>query len=156
MEVLKSIAQHLKEVHYGGNWTEVSIADALIDVAFEEANTQTIMSVNTIAMLLHHITYWNRIIVQRANGTVPFINAANGFNVPDINSVNDWEMLKQDNLRSAEELAAVILNFDADKLNTPILPEHDTAYRNFQGSVEHVHYHLGQMVMIKKLVKVQK
>ena len=52
MKITESIAQHITEVHEGGNWTDVNIKDALADVSFKEAATVTKASNNTIAALV--------------------------------------------------------------------------------------------------------
>jgi hypothetical protein len=153
MKITELIAQHLKDVHNGDNWTDVNIEQTLANVSFEEAMMQTAASVNTVATLLHHISFWNRVVAERATGKVPVIGADNGFAMNPLTSEEEWKALQEDNIRSAGELAAAIRLFDEERLILPILPGHSSAYKNFQGQVEHVHYHLGQMVMIKKLIK---
>jgi hypothetical protein len=153
MKITELIAKHVLEVHEGNNWTEVDITSTLKDVSLEEATIRTIASANSIAALLQHLTYWNRVIVKRINGIVVPDAEDNGFFVPELHDGEDWRLLKVDNLNSAHELAQAIIDFDARKLEGPILPEHDTAYRNLQGSVEHIHYHLGQMVILKQLIR---
>ena len=49
MKITELIAQHITEVHEGGNWTEVNIKDTLADVGYKEATTVTRASYNTIA-----------------------------------------------------------------------------------------------------------
>ena len=153
MKITELIAQHLLDVHEGGNWTEVDIASTLEDVSLYEATMHTKASPNTIASLLHHISFWNRVIVQRAKGIAIQVNDANGYDHPPLQTVEDWQQLKDDNRQSARELADAIKAFDEVKLLEPILPNYSTAYKNLQGSVEHVHYHLGQMVILKKLIR---
>ncbi|ULT43826.1 hypothetical protein KRR40_10760 [Niabella defluvii] len=74
-------------------------------------------------------------------------------NVPLLTSAEAWDELKKDNIYSAEELATIVEGYDIGSLYNPILPGYSSAYKNFQGQVEHVHYHLGQIVMIKKYVQ---
>ena len=150
MEITALIAQHLLAVHTGNNWTEVDLSGILEDVTAEEALTVTAASPNTIASLLHHITYWNRLMIRRIKGVETAIPASNGYDIP---ANMNWLDLKDDNIASAHELAAAIREFDASKLVQPILPGYSTAYKNLQGTVEHVHYHLGQIVIIKKLLR---
>ena len=90
---------------------------------------------------------------MRAQGTAVQINDANGYDHPPLNTEVDWQNLKSDNIQSAHELASAIRQFDEAKLLEPILPNYSTAYKNLQGSVEHVHYHLGQIVILKKLIR---
>ncbi len=156
MNIKQHIAQHLIDVHRGGNWTEVNLTDTLKDVSWVQAMIITPFAPNSIAMLLHHITYWNRVIATRGQGIQPFINKENGMNVPSLANQDDWRKLKTDTIHSAEELATIIEGYDIGNLFNPILPAHSSAYKNFQGQVEHVHYHLGQIIMIKKYIHKDK
>ena len=40
MSFSKLIAKHMREIHFGGNWTVSSLKDQLEDVTWEEATTQ--------------------------------------------------------------------------------------------------------------------
>ena len=156
MKITSLIAQHLIDVHEGKNWTEVSIAATLKDITVEEAATLTHASPNTIASLLHHITFWNRLIIKRMRGIDVFVDEKNGYNIPFLQTEEDWQQLQIDNNLSAHELAAAIAGFDETLLEESLLLGGSSAYKNLQGTVEHVHYHLGQMVILKKLVKAER
>lgn len=153
MNIPEAIARHVLEVHEGNNWTEVDLVHTLQDVTLAEAVTRTPASPNTIAALLHHLTFWNRVMARRALGEPTEIGPANGFDAPDLRTTADWVALQADNLQSAHELAAAIRSVDSARLEEPILPAYSSAYKNLQGAVEHVHYHLGQLVVLKNLVR---
>lgn len=153
MKITSLIAQHLLDVHEGNNWTEVSIADTLSDVTKAEAVMLTQASPNTIAALLHHITFWNRLMIQRMNGIDVKDEDKNGYNVPLLQTEEDWLHEIVDNNISSHELALATDNFDENKLSDPLIQGGSSAYKNLQGTVEHVHYHLGQIVIIKKLIR---
>lgn len=156
MKITSLIAQHLIDVHEGNNWTDVSIADTLKDVTAEEAAVITQASPNTIASLLHHITFWNRLMIKRMQGIDIYVDEKNGYDAPSIKTEADWQQLQVDNNLSAHELAAAIAGFDENLLPESLVLGGSSAYKNLQGTVEHVHYHLGQMVIIKKLIKATK
>jgi len=153
MKITELVAQHLIAVHEGGNWTEIDIHSTVADVSLHEATMRTAATSNTIAALLHHITFWNREVMQRAKGMITQVDEANGFNHPALNTEADWQQLKEDNIQSAHQLAAAISQFDEATLFKPMAVHTSTAYKNFQGAVEHAHYHLGQMVILKKLIR---
>src|SRR5436190_19022571 len=108
MKINELIAQHIIEVHEGGNWTDVNIKDTLQDVSFKEAGTVTKASYNTIAALLHHLSFYNEIVLKRLNGVNPVIDETNGFNVPAIRNEDDWRKLKEQNIQSAHALADAV------------------------------------------------
>ncbi len=153
MKITSLIAQHLLDVHEGNNWTDVNLVDTLSDVTKEEAITVTQASPNTMASLLHHITFWNRLMIERMKGIVVKIDEHNGYDVPHLQTEEDWLREKADNNLSSHELALAIDNFDEQKLLLPLIEGGSSAYKNLQGTVEHVHYHLGQIVILKKLIR---
>jgi hypothetical protein len=153
MLLAEAIAQHVLDVHEGNNWTEVDLAHTLHDVTLAEATTQTAASPNTIAALVQHLAFWNRVMARRAQGMGTEIGPANGFDVPPLRTHADWLALQAELWQSAHELAAAIRQVPEAKLAEPILLGYSTAYKNLQGAVEHLHYHLGQLVLLKNLVR---
>jgi len=152
MKRTERIAQHLMDVHNGDNWTSVMVAGEIGDIDWNDAFSPVPFSPNTIASLVRHIAYWNQVVADRGRGITPVIAAHNGFDAPEAGPAA-WEKLKAELFQSAGELADVIRQFDEAKLEAPVLPGHSSAYKNFQGQVEHVHYHLGQIVMLKKYLR---
>ena len=94
-------------------------------------------------------------MVQRIGGNEVVIDEYNGFALPHLQTEDDWLQLKIDNNLSSHELAAAMVHFDDAKLEEPLVKGGSSAYKNMQGAVEHVHYHLGQMMILKKLVKTK-
>ena len=153
MNVAQQIAQTHLDVLNGGNWTDVSLLDTLNDVTVAEAVLQTKASPNTIASLVHHLAYWNGIMAKRVQGKLIPIPEENGFDVPPLNSENDWKNLIEDCKHSFAEVVEVINGVDEVRIWETIVPGKGSVYQNIQGSVEHIHYHLGQIVIIKKLIR---
>ncbi len=153
MTITNLIAQHLKEVYEGNNWTDVSIEATIKDIDWKQAQQQTEASPNTIGSLLHHLYYWNGIIMQRMKGETPVIPEENGYDVPYLNNEAEWSTLKEKAHQSFVTLAEAIKNFPEEKLADNYAPSiSSTYYRNFQGIIEHAHYHLGQIVILKNLI----
>ncbi|HVX25109.1 MAG TPA: DinB family protein [Parafilimonas sp.] len=152
MNILNAIAMHVTDVYDGENWTDVNIANTLSDVTWRQAQQQTAASKNTIASLLHHLYYWNGVMMERIKGNNPSVPNSNGFNVDVLKDENDWSELKEKTRVSFVQLADAVKNFPAEKLFETSPTGRSSYYKNFQGMVEHAHYHLGQMVIIKKLL----
>ena len=153
MKLTDHIAQHIIDVHTGDNWTDVNIKNTLQNISLPEAVTVTRSSANTIAALLHHITFYNEVVLERLKGNNPFISNANGFDVPVLTKENDWLELQEKNYQSAQNLAEAVKQFLEEKLFEPVIPDSSTVYKTLHGVIEHTHYHLGQIVIIKNLVK---
>lgn len=54
MSLTTQLAKHLKDVHFGGNWTTSNFKDNLADVNWHQATT-LVHSFNTIATLVYEI-----------------------------------------------------------------------------------------------------
>ena len=153
MKITEHIAQHLIDVFEGGNWTEVNIRDTLRGVNYKEATAITRVSSNSIAALLYHIGYYNKIVLKRIMGVDDARDNSNGFDMPAIQTEEDWSLLKERVMQSTCQLADTIRKFPEAQLFDLIAPGNSTYYKTFQGIVEHAHYHLGQIVVLKKLIK---
>lgn len=150
MKLNDLLATHLKEVYEGNNWTDVNIADTIKEITWQEAQQSTPGSSNTIASLLHHLCYWNGIIMQRLKGSNPSVPDANGFNIGKFKNEEEWNVLKQRTHESFLQLAELIKSFPEEKLGETYASGKSSYYKNFAGITEHAHYHLGQIVIIKK------
>jgi hypothetical protein len=75
------------------------------------------------------------------------------FDLPPIKSENDWQAMLEKTWNDAETFANLIERLPEEKLSETFVEEkYGNYYRNLQGIVEHVHYHLGQIVLLKKLL----
>ena len=75
------------------------------------------------------------------------------FDHPPINSAEDWEKMLQKTFTNAENFAVAIEALPENKLWENFTDEkYGNYYRNLLGIIEHSHYHLGQIVILKKLI----
>ena len=153
MKITELIALHITEVFEGNNWTDVNIKDTIDNIDYREATTVTKASYNTIAALLHHLNFYNDVVSMRLMGINPEIDEVNGFNVPAIKNEHDWQQLKDAAFASAINLADAVRKFPEEKIYDLTVTGHSTYYKTLHGLTEHAHYHLGQMMLIKRLVR---
>jgi len=152
MNLTSQLAKHLRDVHFGGNWTTSNLKDNLADVTWQQATTQ-ISPLNTIATLVYHTNYYISAVLKVLQGEP--LNASDklSFAHPPIHSQEDWDNLLNKVWVDAETFAALIEQLPEQTLWENFTNEkYGTYYRNIQGIIEHTHYHLGQIVLIKKMV----
>ena len=155
MTTTQQIAKHFRDVHFGGNWTTSSLKEHLTDITWEQA-TAKVDSLNTIALLVYHMNYYVSVVLKVLKGEP--LNASDkfSFNMPPNQSQKDWENLLNKTFSEAEEFASLLEELPESKLwETFIDEKYGNYYRNFHGIIEHTHYHLGQIVIIKKLLLQQ-
>lgn len=152
MTTAAQIAKHFKDVHFGGNWTCVNMKDTLENVDWQQATT-TVYNLNTIAALVFHINYYVGAISRVLQGMPLEASDKFSFDVPQITSEAAWLDLVNKTYAEAEQLSSLIENIADLKLSEAFTdPKYGSYYRNLQGVTEHTHYHLGQIVLIRKIL----
>lgn len=153
MTIPHQIAKHLREVHFGGNWTTSNLKEHLKDVTWQQATTK-MLSFNTIATLVFHIHYYVRLQLKVLEGGPLEGSDKLSFDHPPINNQQDWEMFLEKVWTDAETFASRIEKLPEHKLLEIFTDEkYGNYYRNLHGIIEHMHYHLGQIVLIKKIIQ---
>jgi hypothetical protein len=154
MSLTPHIAKHFRDVFFGGNWTVSNVKDNLQDITWQQA-TKKIQDLNTIAVLTFHIGYFVDALVDVLEGRPLTSNDKFSFDHPPINSQEDWDKLVQHVLTNAERAARLIEKLPETKFFEDFTDKkYGTYYRNVAGTIEHTHYHLGQIALVKKLVQV--
>jgi len=152
MMVQKQLSEHLNDVYFGGNWTASSLKEHLTDLDWQTA-TKTLHGCNSILALTYHIHYFVRAVMPVLRGEALHAKDALSFDHPDIDSQQEWESFLA---TIFEEVKIFIKQIDAlpeTKLfETFVDKKYGTYYRNIQGLIEHTHYHLGQIVILKKIL----
>ncbi len=153
MHLPTQIAAHLRGIYFGGNWTEVNLRDVLADVTWQQATAQ-VNSLNTIAALVYHIGYYTTAQLAVLQNQPLTSRDQDSFAHPPIQSPADWAALLSQTWADAEQLATLIEQLPETQLwETFISEQYGSYYRNLQGAIEHAHYHLGQIVVVKKMLR---
>lgn len=153
MNLTKQIATHLRAVHFGGNWTSSNLKDQLADVNWKQATAQ-VHPFHAIATLVFHMNYYISATVKVLRGGPLDAKDRYSFDCPPIESPNDWGKLLDKTWADAETLADLIGQLPDSTLSETFVDEkYGTYFRCLHGPIEHCHYHLGQIAMIKKLLE---
>lgn len=155
MNVSQQIAKLLRDVYFGGNWTAVNYKDTLKDVTWQQAATK-VYSFNTIITLMYHTSYYIDIVTAVLQGAPLNGKDEDSFKHPPLESKQDWNNLLEHIWTKAEDFATLVEQLPEEKLKEIFIKDkYGTYYRNLHGIIEHLHYHLGQIVLIKKIIQQQ-
>ncbi|MBK7306199.1 MAG: DUF1572 domain-containing protein [Chitinophagaceae bacterium] len=155
MNLSVETAKHFREVHFGGNWTSVSLKETLADVSWQQAVTK-VHSFNTIAVLVYHTNYYVSAVLKVLQGEALNASDTFSFDLPPIQSETDWKNLLNKTWADAERFASLLEQLPESRFGEVFTDKkYGTYYRNMHGIIEHIHYHLGQIVVIKKLIAAQ-
>lgn len=147
------IARRFREVILNGTWiANTNFKDQLIDLNWEIA-TAKFHSLNTIALLTQHIHYYINGIKNVFKGGSLDIKDKYSFDFLPIQSQNEWETFLTKLWTDAEEFASLIEQMPEGKLKDVFVDEkYGTYQRNIDAMIEHSYYHLGQIVLLKKIL----
>ena len=152
MNIASLTAKQFNEVYFGGNWTAVNLKETLADTDWKLATTK-VNSCNTIAAMVYHINYYVRAALNVLEGKPLDAKDEYSFNLPPVRSQEDWQALLVELYTDAEKFAALIRQLPDSRFSEIFAEEkYGHYYRNIHGIIEHTHYHLGQIVLIKKML----
>ena len=152
MNYTAQIAKQFRDVHFGGNWTASNLKDNLAGINWEQAITK-LYSFNTIATLVYHMNYYVSAVSKVLKGGPLDASDKFSFDHPPILTPEDWQKLLDKTWTDAENFAVLIEQLPESKLGEDFSDnKYGNYYRNIHGVIEHIHYHLGQIVLIRKML----
>lgn len=154
MKNTQEIANRFREIILNGTWVaNTNYKDQLADLDWKIA-TKEFNSLNTIAILAQHIHYYINGINKVFKGGTLDIKDKYSFDFPTIASQNDWETFLAKFWKDSEEFASLIERMPDEKLDAVFTDEkYGTYRRNIDAMTEHSYYHLGQIVLLKKMLQ---
>ncbi|WP_426486040.1 DUF1572 domain-containing protein [Flavobacterium sp. 2] len=153
MKNTTEIANRFREIILNGTWVaNTNYKDQLENLDWKIA-VAPLQNLNTIAILAQHIHYYISGINQVFKGGTLDIKDKFSFDFPPIQSQQEWEIFLNKFWKAAEEFASLVEQMPDEKLDEGFVDvKYGTYRRNIDCMIEHSYYHLGQIVLIKKLL----
>ncbi len=157
MKKTKKLANRFREIILNGTWiANTNYKDQLENLDWK-ISVSNIDSINTISILAQHVHYYVNGIKNVFNGGNLEIRDKYSFDFPEIKSQSEWKAFLTKFWEDAENLAEFIEQLPDEKLKQEFVDEkYGTYQRNIDGLIEHSYYHLGQIVLIKKILLTNK
>ena len=154
MNLAKSLSERLKEVLTEGTWvTGTNFKAQIINLEWQDA-IKKIEDLNSVADLTFHINYYVAGVTKVLKGGPLEIKDKFSFDYPPIESAEDWKNLSHKFCADAENFIQLVEQLEEAKLLGNFVDEkYGTYYRNIDVMIEHTYYHLGQVILIKKLIQ---
>jgi len=154
MEIAHNLADSLKEVLLDGKWvTGTNIKNEIMNLDWKTAIIK-IDSLNSIADLTFHIDYYLAGVLNVFEGKKLEIKDKYSFDYKQIESQKDWEQLINKFCVDSEKFVETVKKFSNEDLEKNFVKkEYGNYFRNLTVMSEHSYYHLGQIILIKKLIK---
>ena len=153
MENKDVLAKRFKDVILNNSWVaNNSFKNQLSDLPLEVVLFKY-QSLHSIATLAQHVHYYIAGILTVLNGGNLEIKDAFSFDFNPINTEEDWQNVLAVFWADAEEFALKVAALPEEKLSDIFVKEEYGTYQfNINTLIEHSYYHLGQIVLIKKLI----
>ncbi len=148
------IATRLREVLLNGSWiANTNYKEQTQGINWQQA-IQKVDSLNSIAALTYHINYYLSVLLNALENGKLEISDKYSFDLPPINSESDWKELVETFLSNSEKFASKVEQMNDSIFDQPFVDEKYGSYlRNIEGVIEHSYYHLGQISLIRKMIK---
>ena len=142
-----------REVILNGTWiANTNFKNELSKINWKIAIKKS-ENLNSIAALAQHIHYYIKGIKNVFLGGRLEISDKYSFDFPEIQSEEEWLNFLAEFWKDSEELALLIETMEETKLNAYFVEEkYGSYYRNIDAMIEHSYYHLGQIVLINKIL----
>lgn len=157
MKASTQLANRSREVMLDGKWiANTNLQDQLQHVTLERAETQ-IANLNTIAKLTFHINYYIAGVLNVFEGGELEIRDKYSFDLPKMNTEQEWNDLKKDLFTNAKKFANHVEHMTDEQLDEVFVDKRYGDFRrNIEAMIEHSYYHLGQITLIQKLLEGNK
>lgn len=154
MNTSQHLAKQFRDLYFGPNWVSgASLKENLADISLEEALI-SIHGLNSIAALTYHVHYYVRIVSKVLEGGPLEGSDKLSFNLPKISTESEWTHMQEKHWEEGEAFAKLLDALPEEKLWADFdTGKYGNYYRNIQTILEHTHYHLGQIAIIKKMIR---
>jgi DinB superfamily len=150
MNASEHLAQELDKALNGGAWHGPSLREALEGVDLAAAVQRPIPEAHSIAELVHHTTTWQDVVRRRLGGETPQVSEAENWPPAPPADEAAWQGALRRLFDSGRELHAVVRAFPLDRLHEKRPGIEDTWYAMISGELQHLTYHAGQVVILRK------
>ncbi len=156
MTTAQHLAHRLREVILEGTWiANTNYRDQLQQIDWEMA-TDTTYHTNSIAILAQHIHYYVLGIKNALSSRSLDISDSRSFDFTAIDSSQKWKDFQEKFWADTQELAATIEQMSEEQMSADFFDKKYGSYqRNFEGLIEHSYHHLGQVVLLHKMLRAQ-
>lgn len=151
----QQISKHFHDVHFGVNWTWSNMQDVLEGVTLDMALNKSHHK-NSIADLVFHSHYYVREVLKVLKGGKLEASDKYCYDTPSLTTEEDWLSFKQLVFTTAREFIETLAQLPDDIwFNDFDDGKYGNYYRNISGIIEHTHYHLGQIALLKKQYAIE-
>jgi len=140
------------DLYHGHPWLDVTLQDTLSRITPEQANQRPIKNGNTIWEITNHIIAWRENVLKRVGDEV-IETPANNY-IEKIKDVSEeaWRQTLEALETTQKEWLYFLSTFNEADFSNEYPVNKLTYYQHIHGIIQHDAYHLGQIVLLAKMV----
>ena len=151
MKESQRISGLFSNLYQGEPWIDVTLVGTLQSISYQKA-AEKYKNCNSIWEIVNHIIAWRENVLQRVQGKV--INTPNHNYFESVHDVSEsaWQTTL-DNLAQSQQHWMSFLEHCNESEFDAIYPNNGlNYYEHIHGIIQHDTYHLGQIVILSKLI----
>lgn len=153
MKVTERISELFEDLYDGEPWLDVTLVGTLENISAEVAAKKINPQRNSVWEIVNHIISWRGNVFQRVQG-ITILSPADNYFLPVINqSDKAWQETLLGLKDSQEKWIAFLHGLDEADLEKTYPVNHASYYKHIQGIIQHDAYHLGQIVLLCKIME---
>ena len=141
------------DLYHGHPWIDVTIEDTLGMITAQQALQRPIKDGNTIWEIVNHIIAWRKNVLTRMHGEVVATPINNYIEKIDDASEEAWRQTLEALETTQKEWLYLLSTFNEAHFLNEYPINKLTYYQHMHGIIQHDAYHLGQIVLLAKMVK---
>lgn len=145
------ITELLRRTFDGEPWYGPSVMDTLSDVTLEETLNQ-LKNSHTIVELVEHMIAWRTFVIKRLQGENDFeVEQEDSFKNVAAMTTERWQDAVQRLHETQETLMQILSQTSDEKLMEMVAGREYTVDKMLHGIIQHDAYHIGQIVLLRKM-----
>jgi uncharacterized damage-inducible protein DinB len=152
MEETLRISKLFSDLYDGNAWIDVTIFRTLKNINSEQAFSRPAENLNSIWEIVNHLVSWRETVLKRMGGEIIEEPKNNFFEPVKDHSEEAWQNTLKRFEKSQQMWLQFLSAFDNQNLGKFYSQSKYTYYDLMHGVIQHDAYHLGQIVLLKKMV----
>lgn len=146
------ITSLFEKLYNGKPWLDINMVSTLKSIHAKQAQKRVLKNCNTIWEITAHVIAWRQNVLQRVNGEV--ITTPNHNYIEEVKDTSEaaWENTLRDLDVSQKQWVDFLKTSSDNSLKLIYTPNNMTYYEHIHGIIQHDAYHLGQIMLLKKLL----
>jgi uncharacterized damage-inducible protein DinB len=146
------ITNLFKKLYNGDPWIDINIVSVLYSFTAAQASKRVLPNCNSIWEITNHMIEWRLNVLERLQGTTIKTPSNNYFKDIHDTSNEAWKKTLQKLETTQEKWLNFLKNIKPEDFEKLYQNNKMTYYEHIHGIIQHDSYHLGQILLLSKIL----